>query len=60
MKDELKQKIKAALGKGVVQYVPPKEVLESIIEQLIAEGKIPPREKWGEIKRREAPPEGSE
>ena len=54
MNDKLRKKLKA-----VVEYLPPEDVLESIIDRLIAEGRIPPRDKWKDLKKREAHLEGS-
>ena len=56
----LKKKVELLLGRGRIDYVPSKALVESIIDQLIEEGRIPPREKWSEVKSSEVPPEGSE
>jgi len=56
----VKQIVEAFVGSGEVQYIPSKKHVEAIIDQLIAEGRIPPREKWKELKDAEAPREGSE
>ncbi|GEM_PF-3473443 len=70
-KEALRTKIQLLVGFGRVDYVPSRRTVETIIEQLIAEGRIPPREEWesakedGEKKAEgstpaQAPPEGSE
>ena len=59
-KKRIKQIVDAFLGSGEIHYIPSKKHVEAIIEQLIAEGRIPPREKWRELKDAEAPREGSE
>ncbi len=59
-KERIKRIVDAFIGSGQVQYVPSKKQVEQIIDQLIAEGRIPPREKWKELKDAEAPREGSE
>ena len=52
-KERIRAIISALLGNGEVQYMPSKQTVESIIDQLIKEGKIPPREKWAELKEME-------
>jgi len=59
-KEELRKKVELLVGKGKIEYVPSKALVDSIIDQLIEEGKIPPREKWGELKSSQAPREESE
>jgi len=64
MEDERKKRVKqivdAFIGTGEIHYVPSRTQVEEIIEQLIAEGRIPPRERWKELKDAEAPREESE
>lgn len=59
-KEELRKKMELLIGKGRIEYVPSEKLVNDIIEQLIKEGRIPPREKWEELKSAEAPREGSE
>ncbi len=59
-RNRIRQIVNAFIGSGEVHYIPSKKHVEAIIDQLIAEGRIPPREKWKEIKDAEAPREGSE
>ncbi len=56
----LKKKVELLLGRGRIDYVPSKALVESVIDQLIEEGRIPPREKWEDFKSSEAPREESE
>lgn len=58
--DELRKKVELIIGKGQIHYIPSENLINSIIDQLIEEGRIPPREKWKELKESEAPPEESE
>ena len=59
-KEELRKKVELLVGKGQIEYIPSAALVNSIIDQLIEEGKIPPREKWEELKSSQAPREGSE
>jgi hypothetical protein len=54
-REELRKRVRLLVGEGEVHYLPSKRTVEAIIEQLIAEGRIPPREKWKEIKDSEVP-----
>ncbi len=56
----MKKKVELLLGRGRIDYVPSKALVESVIDQLIEEGRIPPREKWEDFKSSEAPREESE
>lgn len=59
-KEGLRRKVELLIGYGKIEYVPSKKTVEAIIDQLIEEGRIPPREKWKELKSAEAPRGGSE
>ena len=59
-RSELRKKVELLVGKGQIEYIPSKALIDAIIDQLIEEGKIPPKEKWEELKSSEVPREESE
>lgn len=54
--DRLRKTIEVIIGKGKVYFIPSRGLINSIIDELIREGRIPPREKWKDLKESEAPP----
>ncbi len=59
-KGELRKKVELLVGRGQIEYIPSEALVNAIIDQLIEEGRIPPRDKWEELRSSEVPREGSE